>query len=242
MDWLKRYKYHLMAALILLAALLFSVRTKVNQVTEKQEVLPKIETQGQLEHALELFPRLHHPELLSMDAKKDLRSFIFNYVRESLPETFKDQAYIVSRAIIVEANHHKMDPLFFLAVIMHESRFNPKVIGSHGEIGLMQILPKTAEWLAPQAGLSAGKINLEDPATNIRLGATYFAQLRKSFNNRGSRYLAAYNMGSLNVRRLLAQNLEPKVYPEKVMAHYEDLYSRLGTPNMQANREIASAR
>jgi soluble lytic murein transglycosylase len=107
-----------------------------------------------------------------------------------------------------------------------ESKFNMNAVGTHGEIGLMQILPSTAAWLAPQAGIS-GKPDLRNPAVNIRIGAVYFAQLRKAFEGRPQRYVGAYNMGAANVRRLVASNTEPYIYAGKVLSNYKHFYREI---------------
>ncbi len=241
MNLLKRYKYHWLAALLLIALLAAGVKTRMPKVTDSPKDLPRVQGQGQLEHALELFPRRLQTQLLSMDAKGDLRPFILNTVRKSLPEAYRHRAFEVARSIISEANHHGMDPLFLMAVITTESTFNPKARGSHGEIGLMQILPKTAQWLAAQAGVKSEQIDLEDPAVNIRIGATYFAQLRKSFMGHGTRYVSAYNMGSKNVRRLLKSNKEPKIYSSRVIGNYTAFYARIDKTT-QSSRSIASSK
>ncbi|NJL24363.1 MAG: lytic transglycosylase domain-containing protein [Calothrix sp. SM1_5_4] len=107
----------------------------------------------------------------------------------------------------------------------------------------MQILPSTAKWMAAQAGLGP-EFNLEDPAVNIRIGTTYFAQLRKSFGGKGTRYVAAYNMGPGNVRRLIASNTEPRIYPDKVVSNYMRFYKALDnviSRSTAAGRAIASS-
>lgn len=186
--------------------------------------LPRVESEAQLDHALELFNRSGFVYLLNDGT--DLRPYILEAVAAALPPRFETRAFDIARAVIVEANHHGMDPMFLLAVIKTESKFDLEARGSHGEIGLMQVLPSTAAWIAPQAGIPA-QFDLTDPAINIRIGATYFAQLRRSFGGRTPRYVGAYNMGSLNVRRLLASNIEPREYPSKVLGNYKDLYRSL---------------
>jgi soluble lytic murein transglycosylase len=240
MNYLKRYKYHVLAVAVLAALLLAGVKTKVANVSEAPKELPRIQSNGQLEHALELFPRAEQSALFTTGANEDQRPYILNLVKASLPAQYQDKAFEITRAVITEANHHHMDPLFLLAVIQTESQFNLKARGSHGEIGLMQILPETAKWIAPQAGVDSEKINLENPSLNIRIGATYFAQLRKSFNNKGSRYVSAYNMGSTNVRRLVKNNIEPYIYSGKVLGNYKGLYAMI--EKAHTARDIASAK
>ena len=196
--------------------------TVVSQMKSPVESLPRVESLGQNDHALELFRRLSFSYILT-DSKTDMRLYVMAAVQASLPAAFHDRALEIARAVIEEGNQHNMDPFFLLAVMKTESKFDLDVIGTHGEIGLMQILPGTAAWLAPQAGL-AQNFDLHDPATNIRLGATYIAQLRKKFSNQPQRYVGAYNMGPRNVRRLMASNSEPQIYPAKVLNHYRDFY------------------
>lgn len=237
MKALIRYKYHVVAVLILLALLLVSAKTKVSPVTKSADELPHVGMTSQTQHALEL---MNSPAAMSAVAEADMRGLILDVVKRQLPPQFEDKAFEIARAVIVESNHHHMDPLFLLAVIQTESRFNLDAKGTHGEIGLMQVLPVTAKWLAPQAGLPS-KFDLHDPAVNIRLGATYFAKLRNKFHNRGNRYISAYNMGVLNVNRLLALNIEPKIYSSRVLGNYSQLYSTISAMNsLETARGVAS--
>lgn len=241
MNLLKRYKYHCVAILVLIALALFGIKSKAPKVTTTPKDLPRIKSQGQLEHALELVPRKQQVKLLSRETKGDLRPFILATVKKSLPKEYRKHAFTIARSIISEANHHNMDPLFLMAVIATESQFNLKARGKHGEIGLMQILPKTAQWMAPQAGVDRKTLDLEDPATNIRIGATYFAKLRKSFEGHGTRYVAAYNMGSKNVRKLLKSKKEPMIYSSRVLGNYRGFYASIESTAL-ASRRLASSK
>lgn len=144
-------------------------------------------------------------------------------VRRHLPKKHKNKALAIARTIIVEAQKNKLDPFFLVAVILTESSFNPEARGRHGELGLMQILPKTGAWLAEKNNID-GKLDLRDPHMNIKLGAAYLAQLRERFDRVGNRYIAAYNMGAGNVSRLVASKVEPRIYSDKVLKHYSNLY------------------
>ncbi|MFX5793561.1 transglycosylase SLT domain-containing protein, partial [Acinetobacter baumannii] len=66
-----------------------------------------------------------------------------------------------------------------VAVIDTESSFRPNARGSHGEIGLMQLKPSTAQWIARRHGLPWwGPATLLDPAAIVRLGAAYLSDIR----------------------------------------------------------------
>lgn len=241
MKNLNRYTKVIAAGWILSFVIFKGATLKVSQIDEVSTELPRVEVGAQLDHALELLAKSNHSKILAIDSKTDLRPMILNIVKKSLPKAYQAHAFEVARAVITEANHHKMDPFFLLAVIKTESSFKIKARGRHGEIGLMQILPKTAMWLAAQAGIPQNQINLEDPSVNIRIGATYFAQLRSKFEGNGGRYVAAYNMGSLNVRRLIAKNVEPIVYPTRVLSNYDKYYDGLAKiDSVKAARNVAA--
>lgn len=209
--------------------MLMGFKTKLSHVTRSADELPRVGSRQRLEHSLELLPGPKAPLAMSSVGRLDLRKFILATVQKALPENQQGKAFEIARAVIVEANHHKMDPLFLLAVIATESQFNINARGTHGEIGLMQVMPGTAKWLAPKVGLG-NKFDLEEPVVNIRIGASYLAKLRQTFHHRSKRYVAAYNMGSRNVRRLIATHVEPRIYPTLVLNNYEQIYLSLSTP------------
>lgn len=99
------------------------------------------------------------------------------------------------------AGVYKIDPLLLAALIKVESNFTPWVLSHKGAIGLMQILPSTAEEMAKELGLT--KVSIEDlkkPRLNIRLGVHYLNHLRQEFPGDLIAQLAAYNAGSSRVR------------------------------------------
>ena len=82
------------------------------------------------------------------------------------------------------------------AVMAAESGFNPDAVSPKGAVGLMQIMPGTAE----RYGLSGdGKRPVEeklrDPKLNIRIGTRYLADLLKLYPRQLHLVLASYNAG-----------------------------------------------
>ncbi len=77
------------------------------------------------------------------------------------------------------------------AVVRHESRFNPKARGRHGEIGLMQIKPQTARALG-YSGTAAG---LYDVETNLKWGMAYLAGAYKLAGGDTCGTILRYNAG-----------------------------------------------
>lgn len=183
-----------------------------------------------LQHARELLGSSYDGSLAEKSAAMPS---VGNFVSSTLQNKLTDQKWkkhvaAASAMILSESEKRGFDPLFILAVIQTESKFDPNIIGNAGEIGLMQIKPDTAHWIAQKENIPwTGKNMLKNPATNIRIGIAYLAFLRKNFAGAAPNYVSAYNMGPKNVRRLVAQAIQPREYSSRVMGHYHDIYTEL---------------
>lgn len=103
--------------------------------------------------------------------------------------------------IRAEAARHDLDPVLIAAMIEAESGFVADARSPEGAVGLMQVLPETAVFVASRPGRpSPSPERLEDPAVNVAYGAHY---LRYLLDRLGSvpLALAAYNGGETNLRR-----------------------------------------
>jgi hypothetical protein len=81
----------------------------------------------------------------------------------------------------------RVSPALVLAVIGIESAGRSDAVSSAGAVGLMQLIPATAERF--------GVKDSTDPVQNIRGGVAYLDWLLKEFNNDPVMVLAAYNAG-----------------------------------------------
>lgn len=130
---------------------------------------------------------------------------------------------------LMKLSHSKnFDPVFLIAIMKTESRFNTQAVGAHGEIGLMQIKPSTAEWVCKKFGLVwKGREALKDPAYNLQIGAYYFTYLRKSLKQQSKKYINAYNTGINNLQRMPADSQKKHPYYHQVMRNYAEIYNEL---------------
>jgi soluble lytic murein transglycosylase len=126
-----------------------------------------------------------------------------------------------------------------------ESRFNPRAKSAAAARGLLQFIITTATDIGARLGLvDLESSDLYDPATIIRLGARYVADLLEEFEGNPYRAAAAYNAGPYQTR--LWSRLQPgegadyflsginfsetKHYVRKVMnshARYGEIYDHI---------------
>lgn len=92
------------------------------------------------------------------------------------------------------AARHQVDPALVKAVINTESGWNPAAISRKGAVGLMQLIPGTAQRF--------GVGNPFDPAQNVEAGTSYLKALLDRYNGDLSKSLAAYNAGEGAVDRI----------------------------------------
>jgi len=111
------------------------------------------------------------------------------------PITHKQQLYAL-------AGEYKVDPMLLAAIVRAESTFNPFAESRSGAVGLMQLMPDTAEEAARGLHLDFDKVeDLYQDEVNLRLGTYHFAHLLKAFNGDTVLALAAYNAGAAKVRQ-----------------------------------------
>ena len=93
----------------------------------------------------------------------------------------------LERIVHEAARRHNLDPALVKAVITTESGWNPRAVSRKGAVGLMQLIPETAQ--------RYGVGNPFDPAQNVEGGATHLRSLLDRYNGDLTKTLAAYNAG-----------------------------------------------
>jgi soluble lytic murein transglycosylase len=125
------------------------------------------------------------------------------------------------------AENYRLDPALVASVIYQESKFDADAESDSGAIGLMQLLPETAEGIATRTGGSAFEpSDLLDPEINVRYGSWYLRHLLDKYGST-EKALAAYNGGQGNVDRGVVYP-ETRHYVDRVLelrAIYRDAYA-----------------
>lgn len=98
-----------------------------------------------------------------------------------------------------------------LALTRQESGFNAAAVSSSGALGLMQLLPTTAQEVAGKLSLPFVQDKLtRDPAYNVTLGSAYLALMLQRFGGSYELSLAAYNAGPGRVSGWLKSMGDPR--------------------------------
>jgi soluble lytic murein transglycosylase-like protein len=116
-----------------------------------------------------------------------------------------------ARLIETNARQRGLDPALVKALIAVESAYEPTAVSAKGAIGLMQVIPATAERYGVAADARRSVVQkLMDPETNVRVGTRYLSELLQRFEDL-KLALAAYNAGEGAVERY-ERRIPP--YPE----------------------------
>ena len=131
--------------------------------------------------------------------------------RSAAPATPPDR---LDRIVREAAERHQVDPALVKAVISTESGWNPQAVSRKGAVGLMQLIPETAQRL--------GVGNPYDPAQNVEAGTTYLKTLLDRYDGDLNKSLAAYNAGEHAVDRSggVPAFRETRQYVQKVTNAY----------------------
>jgi soluble lytic murein transglycosylase len=91
---------------------------------------------------------------------------------------------------------HQVDPFLTYSVMRTESRFRPDAVSPVGARGLMQLMPRTARWIAHVVSRARSEAaHYRAPGPNIYLGAWYVKNLVDRFHGNLAQALGAYNAG-----------------------------------------------
>ena len=133
-----------------------------------------------------------------------------------------EQAEWITQAIFYSAELYGVDPILLASVMETESSFYFNAYSSAGAIGLMQLMPETANMVG---------VDPYDPLDNVIGGASYLRTQLDNFSGYGeyavTNAVAAYNAGGNAVRKY--GGCPP--YNETINYVYKvaDVYNRLSS-------------
>jgi len=172
---------------------------------------------------------------------------ISDWYRPWMPSTVGRLGYPLHYVadIRAAAQRNNLDPALVAAVIYVESHFDQSVQSRSGAVGLMQVMPATAQEIARKSGgTTFVTSDLDTPRINILYGCFYLRRLLDQYKGSIVDTLAAYNAGAGNVDQWVAAKGhslraadipfgETRTYVERVLklrAVYRHIYgAQLGT-------------
>lgn len=95
------------------------------------------------------------------------------------------------------AKVRQLNPLLVTGLVRQESRFQPQVKSAVGAVGLMQVMPETAEWIGEQTGTNS--YSMTKPEDNVKFGTWFLNFTHEQFGNNSLFAVASYNAGPGNV-------------------------------------------
>lgn len=119
------------------------------------------------------------------------------------------QAYPVMRD---KLSNISVDHALVHAIVRQESLFDEKAKSPVGALGLMQLMPTTAQETARKLGIRYKKSWLtEQPQYNVRLGSKYLGDMLERFNGSYPMAIAAYNAGPGRVEKWIEVYGDPRL-------------------------------
>lgn len=140
------------------------------------------------------------------------------------------------------ATTYDVDPFLIASIIRVETNYETSMKSRRGALGLMQLMPDTAQWIMKTTGLP--RVSLEqvkdEPEMNIKLGTWYIHNLGEQFQNNTVVMIAAYNAGPSKVKEWLREGIwdgkeqtvkqipfgETRHYVQRVI-HYYRQYTKI---------------
>lgn len=147
--------------------------------------------------------------------------------------------------IVSMAKKLKLDPAWLFAITRQESAFKSDVRSPAGALGLMQLMPRTAQHIAKKNRMTIhSDKQLIEPAFNIQLGSQYLRSLYEDLDGHTILATAAYNAGPARIRQWLPDKpldadawietipyQETRHYVKNVITYYSIYRELLGQPH-----------
>jgi len=175
----------------------------------------------------QVFVNAEPPVVTKLGARKQTPKAIYlpgeiSFTGQDRPAVYLDRDG-AEKMVREAAERHKVDPALVRAVIETESNWNPMARSRKGALGLMQLIPATAQRF--------GVNDAYNPRQNVDAGVRYLKTLLERYNGNLDLALAAYNAGEGAVDRAggVPTYRETRNYVQRV----QDAYYRPGSGRME---------
>ena len=150
------------------------------------------------------------PEQIKIDVRKE--------IMKQIASTFfinRADAWTMADAAIRNSKRYGVPLELILSVAAIESAYNKNAVSSMGAIGVMQVMPDTAAFIARNIGVKT--YDIHDIRTNIRFGTWYLKYLNQRYHDY-SLAVRAYNCGPYCVDKVRAGIIRD--YPRETRAYH----------------------
>ena len=155
---------------------------------------------------------------LSINSELEIFQYLVRHTKLNHTTAFK-----WAGAIDQECRKYDIDPFLILAVIKVESEFKRKAVSNKGAVGLMQLMPSTARYIAKKYKIPfkyKGQQSLYDPLMNIKLGIAYLDYLENRYGNM-EYALWSYNHGPKRYKEVKKKFKRSKPYYVKQVMNFK---------------------
>lgn len=170
-----------------------STETELEEPSTNQEEVEPNSIEGSSNTTIENDPALDK----TIVTQQEQPSFPYS---EKLPIPYEHQEYLYSLCMQYGLEYEKV-----LAVMEHESKFDPNAIGATSDFGYFQINSINHAWLSETLGTPNAPL---DPYVNMQWGTFFLADLYEYWENQGltgtaleEAVLSSYNKGKTGFRR-----------------------------------------
>ncbi len=111
----------------------------------------------------------------AVSLSKQIASILYGSIFSAMDfETFNNLYPLHYKDIILKySKEYGVDPAIVFAIMREESHYDKNIRSPVNAVGLMQIMPSTADWLSPHIGIKRSEIDLTNPDQNIKFGVYY---------------------------------------------------------------------
>jgi len=180
----------------------------VQRAIELAKIGEPARAEEMLRHQAKIGNPSEHHALIQLAKQLDLPAAQLWLANNGQPGARSDPADRYPNPRWSPLNGWRVDPALAFGHIVQESAFRRSAISTAGAVGLMQVLPVTAQLVSRNRGVPYYNGSLTDPRYNLEYGQSFIEMMRSDSGTAGQlpRVIASYNAGPLPVARWASIN------------------------------------